>query len=224
VLKALNVTSGRHVVAESASAAPAVAETAPGLVSPPAAQPDCAVPASTSPQPAGERLANGHASVAGTAPCQDGGEHAGSVLQHSAPGDEDDGAAMGAATKRLKLDAGIAGGALHPHRACSTHERRCCRYTSSATVFISPPTDERFLCRRQCHEWRHHPGRARWRAARQAQRSERRCSARPASCEGFRHPSRLGMPLVPCHHLSKRVAGALRGTDECRCSRRFAAT
>jgi len=118
VLKALNVTSGRHVVASPASPAAAAAETAPDLVSPPVVQPDCAAPSVISPQPVGERPANRHVSAMDTAPCPDGDEHVGVALQHSARGDEDDGAAMGAATKRLKLDGGIAGVALESHRAC----------------------------------------------------------------------------------------------------------
>ena len=123
VLKALNVTSGRHVVAEAApAAAPAETESALGLFSPPATQPGCSAPAQTSAQPVEERPANGHALATGAAPCRGHDEHAGSVLQHSAQGDEDDRAAMGAATKRLKLDGGVAGVALKQHRARSARD------------------------------------------------------------------------------------------------------
>ena len=141
VLKALNVTSGRHVVANSAATASAGAETAPGLVASPTVQPESSTPAPISPQPVGERPANGHAGVIGTATCQNGDEHAGSAQQQSARGDEDDGAAMGAATKRLKLDAGTSGVELQAHSA-----------KAARAVLLLRPSPQ-VACQHQAHRW-----------------------------------------------------------------------
>ena len=165
MLKALNVTSGRHVVAASAAPAAAVADTATGTVSPPAVQPDACESSPANPLPAGERRANGHASPTGTAPCQNGDEHDNGASQHSARGGQDDGAAMGAATKRLKLDGSMAGVALQLHCAkVATGIVLLLKTASLDSSACSAPIDN-CQSRWQGRERPHHPGRASWHPA-----------------------------------------------------------
>ena len=130
VLKALNVTSGRHV---GASTGPTVAVDTVATIgsgSLDAAQHVASQPAPATPQPLGEPIINGHTAVLslepclnqppeesaanrhatdlGTEPCQNGISCAGNLTSAERE-DEDDRAATGAAAKRLKLNSGSAG-------------------------------------------------------------------------------------------------------------------